>query len=155
MRGMGGPEGHIQEEGPVGPHALGVVHEPDGVVDEVLAHVVAAAGPPRGVDVVVVAGEGGAELVGLALEESVVAVEATLQRPLVEGPGRTGLLHRREVPFADGEGCVALVVEHLGEGCGVVGDVSGHVGEAGVEVRHGPHPDGVVVASGEQGGPGR
>ena len=68
---------------------------------------------------------------------------------MVHGSGGAAFFHRGEVPFADGEGCVAFVVEYFGERGGVVGDVSGHVGEAGVEVRHGSHADAVVVASGE------
>ena len=130
------------------------MHEADGVIDQVFADVVSVFGSAWGVDGVVVVGEGRAELVGFAFEESVVAVEAALQGPLVEGSRSAALFHWGEVPFADGEGCVAFVVEHFGEGGGVVGDVAGHVGEAGVEVRHGSHADGVVVASGEQCGSG-
>ncbi len=51
------------------------------------------------------------ELVGLALEEAVVPVEAALAGPLVVGPGGRGVLHRAEVPLAEREGGVALVAE--------------------------------------------
>ena len=78
MRGMGRPERHIQEERPVGSHAFGVVHEADGSIYQVFADVVSVFGPAWGFDGVVVVGEGGAELVGFAFEEPVVAVEAAL-----------------------------------------------------------------------------
>ena len=55
------------------------------------------------------------------------------------------------MPLADGERRVALVVQHLGHRRGVVGDLTGEVGEAAVHVRHAPHADGVVVAAGEEG----
>ena len=151
---MGRPEGQVQEERPVGTHALRVVHELDGAVHEVLGDVVAVLRLRRRVDEVVVVGERGAELVGLALEEPVEAVETPLEGPVVERPGRRALFHRGQMPFAHGEGGIALVVEDLGHGGGVTGDVAGHVGEAGVEVAHRPHADGVVVATGEQRGPG-
>jgi hypothetical protein len=79
--------------------------------------------------VVVVVHQVGVELVGLALEEAVEAVEAASQRPLVEGSGGRRLLHRAQVPLADREGGVALVAQHLGHGRGVVGDVAQHVGK--------------------------
>ena len=62
------------------------------------------------------------------------------------------MAHRCHLP--DGEGGVALVAEHLGHRGGVVGDVAAHVGVAAVEVGDRAHPDGVVVAPGQQRGPG-
>ena len=73
---VGGAEGQVHEVGPVGPDRRGVVHEPDGVVDQVLAEVVALVGPGGGLDGVVVVDQLGVELVGLAVEEAVEAVEA-------------------------------------------------------------------------------
>ncbi len=149
-----GPEGQIGEEGPVGTDGRGVVDEADGVVDQVLAQVVALVGGGRGLDAVVVVDQLGMELVGLALEEPVEAVEPPLAGPLVVGPGRRGVLHGAQVPLAHGEGGVALVPQHLGHGGGVVGDVAAHVGIAAVEVGERAHPHGVVVPPGEQRGPG-
>ena len=128
--------------------------EADGVVDQVLAQVVALVGGARRVDGVVVVDQLGVELVGLALEEPVVPVEAALARPLVVGAGGRGVLHGAQVPLAHGEGGVPLVAQHLGHGGGVVGDVAAHVRVAAVEVGDRAHPDGVVVPAGEQRGPG-
>ena len=126
----------------------------DGVVDQVLAQVVALLGGGGRLDVVVVVDQIGGELVGLPLEEAVEAIEAPLEWPLVERAGRRGVVHGAQVPLAHCEGGVALVAEDLGHGRGMVGDVPAHVRIAAVEVGDGPHPDGVVVAPGEQGGPG-
>ena len=154
VRGVHGAEGQVGEERPVGPDGHRVVDEPDGVVDQVLAQVVALLRGGRGLDVVVVVDEVGGELVGLALEEPVEAVEAALQRPLVEGAGRRRVLHGAQVPLAHRERGVPLVTEDLGHRRGVMGDVPAHVGVAAVEVGDGAHADGVVVAAGEQRGPG-
>ncbi len=148
--GVGGAEGQVEEEGPIGTDRLGVVDEPDGVVDEVLGEVVALLRGGRGLDHVVVVDELGVELVGLALHEAVEAVEAPLARPLVVGAGGGGVLHGAEVPLADREGRVALVAEHLGHGGGVVGDVAPHVRVAAREVGDRAHPHLVVVAPGQQ-----
>ena len=77
--------------------------ETDGVVDEVLAQVVAVLGRGRRLDVVVVVHQVGRELVGLPFEEPVEAVEAPLERPLVEGSGGGGALHgqRCHLPTAN------------------------------------------------------
>ncbi|CAB4674507.1 unannotated protein [freshwater metagenome] len=53
------------------------------------------------------------ELVCLAIEESVVAIETALKRPLLVGTGCGAVLHRAEVPFTESEGCVALVAQYL------------------------------------------
>ena len=58
------------------------------------------------------------------------------------------------MPLADHEGGVAGAVEHLGHRGRLVGDAAPHVGEPGAEVRDGPHAHRVVVAAGEQRGPG-
>ena len=156
---VGGTEGQVGEEGPVGPDALAVGDHAQRLVDQVLGQVVPVAGTvpsrvARRVDRVVVGHQLGVELVGLALEEPVEAVEAPGQWPLVERAGGRALLHRREVPLADAEGGVAGVVEDLGHGGGVVGDVAELVREPGAEVRHRPHAHGVWSPTREQRGPG-
>ena len=97
----------------------------------------------------------GVELVGLAFEEPVVAVEAALARPLVVRAGGRRILHAAQVPFAEGEGGVAPVAENLGHRGRMIGDVATHMGIATVEIGDGAHADGVVVTAGEQGGAGR
>ena len=81
-------EREVAEERAVGTHGARVVDELDRVVDQVLAQVVAVLGARGRVDAVVVVGEVGGVLVGLAFEEPVEAVEPALQRPLVVRAGR-------------------------------------------------------------------
>ena len=139
MRGVGGTERQVGEERPVGAHRLRVVHEADGVIDEVLGEVVPLLDRARRLDPVVVVRELGVELVGLPVEEAVVPVEPALQGPLVVGAGGRRALHGGEVPLADRERRVALVAQDLGDRRRVVRDVTGHVGEAGDEVRDRSH----------------
>ena len=148
-------EGQIGEEGAIGPDRLCVVDEADRAVDQVLAQVVPLFGLSGRRDRMVVVDELGMELIGLPLEEAVVAVEAALAGPLVVGSGRGGVLHGAEVPLAECEGRVALVAEHLCHGRSAMGHRPAHVREAAVEVRDRAHPDGVVVPAGEQRGAGR
>ena len=54
------------------------MHEADGSIYQVFADVVSVFGPAWRFGGVVVVGEGGAELVGFAFEEPVVAIEAAL-----------------------------------------------------------------------------
>src|SRR5205814_5386333 len=98
VRRVAGPEAEVHEKGlrrvdgsRVGDHLL-------GLVDEVLGQVVALLPRARRVDLVVVADEGGRELVGLAAEEAIPALEATSQWPRGPGAGLVGLLFGCEVP---------------------------------------------------------
>ena len=138
VRGMGGAERDVREERAIGPHARGVGHHGEELVDQVFGEVVAVLRLARRCDEVVVADEFGMELVGLAFEEAVEPVEAAGEWPLVERSRRRALFHRGEVPLADTERGVALLAQHLGNGGGMVADVAEHVGEAGAEVRHAP-----------------
>ena len=101
------------------------LHHADGLVGQVLAQVVAVLGPARRLDVVVVVDQIGGPLVGLALQEAVVALEARGQRPA----GRTGPAAERsprgaQVPLADGQGGVAGVAQHPGQRGGRLGDAA-------------------------------
>ena len=152
---MRGARREIEEERAVRPDRLRVVHEADGPVHQVLGQVVSLFGAPRLVHRVIVVDQLGMELVGLAVEEAVEPVEAALERPLVIGTRRRGVLHLAQMPLADRERRVPLVAQHLGHRRGVVRDVTAHVREAGAEVRQGPHPDLVMVPARQQGRPGR
>ncbi len=99
---------------------------------------------------VVIAHQVGVELVGLALEETVEAVEAPAERPLIEGPGGRALLHAGQVPLADAERGVAVVREHLRHRGRIVGDMPQHVGEPGAKVGNRPHADRVGRAAGQE-----
>ena len=106
-------------------------------------------------DVGVVTHQLGGVLVGLGVEESVVAVEAAPERPAVERAGRAGLGESGDVPLADEVVAVAVRAQQLGE-CRDVGvDLAAVAGEPAVEVGEAAHADRVVVASRQQRRPRR
>ena len=82
------PEREVQEEGLARCPLLLVLHHADGLVGQVLAQVVALLGPARRLDVVVVADQVRGPVVGVALQEPVVALEPEAERPGVEGSRR-------------------------------------------------------------------
>ena len=151
---MAGAEGDPRQPRLVGHAGQVVLQEPDRAVGDVGAEVVAVLERARGVDVVVVVHQLGRVLVGLGVEEAVVAVEAPLQGPAVVGPGRAGLGQRRHVPLAGGVAAVAVGGEQLGERARLAGDLAPVAGVPGVEVRQAADPGVVVVATGEQRRPG-
>ena len=118
--GVHGAQGEVRKERSVGTNRLAVTDKEESLVHEVLGEVVALCGSLRWIDTVVVVSEVGGELVRLTVEESVEAVEAALQRPLVVGTGCRGRLHGTEVPLTNGEGGVTLVAQHFTDGAGVV-----------------------------------
>lgn len=124
------------------------------MVDQVCGQVVAVLRCRGRVNVVIVVSQFGVELVGFGAEKSVEAVEALLQRPVVEGACGGGVLDGVEVPLADGAGGVMIGAEQFGDGGGAAGDAGALVWEAAVEVGDGAHADGVRVAPGEQRGAG-
>ncbi len=95
------------------------------------------------------------ELVGLALQEAVVAVEPARQRPLVEWASDRRLFHRRQVPLADDEGRIAVRPQHLRDRAGALRHRAGAVRKAGVPVGEPAHADRVMVAPGQQRRPRR
>ncbi len=149
------PEREVQEEGLARRPLLLVLHHADGLVGQVLAQVVALLGPPGRLDVVVVADEVRGPVVGVALQEAVVALEAEAERPGVEGPGGRALPAWGEVPLADGHRRVAGVAQQPGERGGRLGQAGVVAGEGQRDVGQEAHPDGVVVAPGEERCPGR
>ena len=153
--GVHGPEGEVEEEGLPRRRLLLVQDVADGGRGQVLAQVVTVLRAARRVDVVVVADQVGRPVVGVALEEAVVALEPHPERPAVEGAGGRPLPARREVPLADGQGAVAGVAQQAGEGRRALGQPGGVAGVAHRQVGQKAHPHRVVVASGEERGPGR
>jgi hypothetical protein len=103
----------IQEE------RLGIVDDPhvsdtrDGLIDEILGEVVAVGDRCRRLNQMIVSDQRRGELVGLAGHESVEALEAATERPALPRRRRMAFVLRGEVPFPDGEGCVALRQQHL------------------------------------------
>ena len=146
-------QAHVQKERLVGSDHLLGADEVDRGVDNVLGQVITLA--VRGLDVVVVQGELRMPLAGLALQETIEAIEAALQRPLVEGARGRGFEGRGQVPLAGRESVVALQPQHLGQRAGTARDAPAHTRKAQVPVGQPAHADRVVVAPGEQGGPRR
>ena len=153
--GVAGARAEIEEERLVGVGGLQVGDELDRAVGDVRAEVVAVLPRPRRRHAMAVVHERGRELVRLAAEEAVEAVEAAPQRP--PGPRRAevALVVRREVPLADRVRAVAERPEHLGEKAVLLADAGVIPGEAGGEVGDPAHADAVVVAPGEDAGAGR
>ena len=149
------PSAKYRKNGLPGRALLLVLHHADGLVGQVLAQVVALLGPARRLDVVVVADEVRRPVVGVALQEPVVALEAEAERPGVEGPGGRALPPGCEVPLADGQGGVAGVTQQAGERGGRLGQAGVVAGEGQRDVGQEAHPDRMVVAPGEERGPGR
>ena len=136
----------------VGPAELAEVG--DGVVRQVGLQVVALLGRPRRLDVVGVAHQVGRPLVRLTVEEPVVPVEALTGRPHPVGAGVT-LVAGHEVPLADAEGGVAVGPQDLGERPRGLREVARVPGKVRRQVGQHAHADAVMVAAGEQAGPGR
>ena len=122
----------------------------DGLVDQVLAEVVAGLVRAGRVDGRVVAHQFGRVLVGLGVHEAVEAVEAAAQRPAVVGAARARLRQRRHVPLAQHRGAPAVRAQHLGDGAGLLGDLAAVARKAAVEVGQAAHAHRVVVAPAEQ-----
>ena len=139
----------VEEDWPIGTDRLRVMNELDCLVRHVLGEVIALLGAARGLDVMVVVGQLWREMIGLALQEPIEPVEATLKRPVVEGSRGRGVRHLAEMPLADAERRVPLVAQHLGYRRRLRRNFPCHVRESGVEVGHSAHSDTVVIAAGQ------
>ncbi len=95
MRGMGRAEGQVEEHRSIGADADRVGVHRERSIDQILREVVTVLWCRRGSDHVVVGDQIGMELVGLAVQETVEAIEAATEGPLIEGSGRRALLDRR------------------------------------------------------------
>jgi hypothetical protein len=125
------------------------------VVGEVGCQVVAVLPRAGGGDPVVVLDERWRELVRLAGEEAVVALEAPSERPALARRAEVRLVLGGEVPLPDGVGGVPARDEHLGEEAVLVRDAGVVAGEAGGEIDDPAHAVRVVVAAGEHARAGR
>jgi hypothetical protein len=85
MGSMRRSESEIHEERTIGTDRKGIVHEADRLVDKVLGEVIAVLRACWRIDEVIVVDQFGVELIGLSVEETVVAIETPLKRPLVVG----------------------------------------------------------------------
>ena len=126
----------------------------DGLVDQVLREMVAFFGRLLRLDLVVVVDQFRVILVRVAAQEAVEALESAAQRPAVVRPGRRHLVARRQVPFADGVGVVAVLQQDLREVAVLEGDHPVAAGITGGALGDAGHAVGVVVAPGHQAGAG-
>ncbi len=126
----------------------------DGVVGQVRIEVVALLRGGRGLHVGVVTDQVRCPLVGLAVEEPVVAIETLTERPHLERPD-IALVPGGQVPLADAEGRVPLLTQDVRCGGGVLRELTAVRGEVRGQVREHPHADAMVVATRQQAGPRR
>ncbi len=146
MRGMGRTKGDVGEERTVGTDALAVVDHLQQLIDEVLGDVVAVVGARGRINVAVVSNQFGVELVGFSLQETVVAVEAPGERPLIERAGSRDVLGGGQMPLADTEGGIALGVKDLSDRGRRVRDVPQLMRKSRPPIRHTTHPHRVLRA---------
>jgi hypothetical protein len=99
VRGMGRTEAEMQIEGLLRVGLLAVGDERDGLVDQILAQVVALLGLLRRLDLMVVVDEIGIPLARVAAEEAVEALEASAERPAVVRARGGLLVARRQMPL--------------------------------------------------------
>ncbi|MNQ98269.1 hypothetical protein D3C85_1139530 [compost metagenome] len=91
---------------------------------------------------------------GFPGQETVEVLEPVARRPGIERAGCSGVEGRGVVPFAEGGGAVAILLEHLGHGRRTLGDFSGIAVPVGGQFGDHAVADAVVVAPGQQGGAG-
>jgi len=152
VRGAGG---QVAEERLAGGGLLLVPDHRDRLVDQVLGEVVALLGGAGRLHLGVVADQLGRPLVGLGAEEAVVALEPEAERPPVERPGRGVLPLRGQVPLPHGHRVVAVVAQHPRQRGGAARDPAVVAREPQRRLLGHAHPDRMVVAAGQQRGPGR
>ena len=70
-------------------------------------------------------------LIALTWQETMEALKPFAQRPAVERATGRDLAGGRKMPFANAEGVVAMVLEHLGKECGGARQVGVGAGKAG------------------------
>ena len=121
------------------------MNELNGFVDQIFAEVIALGSSCSRIDSMVVVDQIGSELIGLSVEESIEAIETTLQWPRVIRACSRRLVHRTQMPFPKCERRVADVAKHLGHRRHVLGNPPGHMRIARVEVRDAAHAHGVMV----------
>ena len=110
VRGAGG---EIHEERLVGGDLFGVGDHRLGLVDQVGRQVVALLRCLLRFNLGVVADKFRVVLVGVAAQETIIALEPATQRPTIVRAGRRHRLLRGQVPFADAVGVVALLQQDL------------------------------------------
>ena len=150
---VAGGECDVEEEGPVGIGGHQLPQPLAGLIHDVFRQVIAL--PPGRLDPLVARDQFRVPLVRLARHKAVEAVETPLQGPVVVGAGGTGLVDGPQVPLARSKRLVSVRTQHLRQVGRLAGSESPGVGKAIDHLRHPAHADAVMVAAGEQAGPGR
>src|SRR5262249_56311511 len=135
----------IEEEWLLGRRLVQVLHGANRLVGEVLGQMVAVLGRARRLDEPVVAHQLRGPLVGVAVQEAVVALEAEAERPALERTGRALLPARRQVPLADRDRGVARVPQESWQRARRARDAAVVTGEADGDVGEESHAAGLVV----------
>ena len=125
----------------------------DGLIGQVGVEVVPLFRGGRRLDIGLVPDELGSPLVGLTVEKPVVVVETNPGGPCLVRPCGP-LVSGGEVPLAHREGGPSIGSHVLGQGAGRVRDLAGVAGEVDGQVSEHAHPNPMVIAPGEQAGPG-
>ena len=156
VRGVRRARGEVHEERLVGHERLLLAHPLDRLVGHVLGEVVALLGRLLRLDRRRALVERRVVLVRLAADEAVEVLEtAAAGRPGVEGPHRARLPDRHLVALAELRRRVAVQLQGLRQRRTRVGADRVVAGRRRRELGDDAHPDRVVVAAGQQGGPRR
>ena len=143
----------VHQERLVGGEGLVLVEPGERLVHHVLGEVITFV--VGRLDGVVVFDQPRFPLRGFTGEEAVEVLKSVAVRPAVLGADRRGLSGGRVVPFAEGRGVVAVLLEHLGDGGGRLGDDAGVAVEGDRTLGDRAGTDAGVVAPGKQRGTGR
>ncbi len=152
---VGRSQSPVQEERLLSSGVLLVEHVANGVVGQILGEVVPLLGPSRRVDVVVVADQVRSPVIGVALQEAVVALEAESERPPVERPCQRPFPPGYEVPLAHRHGVVAGVAQDAGQRGRRCREASVVAGEGQRHVDEESHSHRMVVPPRQEARPGR
>ena len=153
VRGMARSRSEQHEPRCVGRSHLMAREELDRSIGEILGEVIAGCPGARCGDVAVVANQFRRVLVGLGVEEAVIAIEATAKRPPVERAARSGFGQAHDVPLAHHVVAVAVRAKHLRDGRDGRVELASITGKARIEIGEAAHADAVMVVAGEEAGP--
>ena len=148
QRRVGGAERQIHEEGTAGVGLLLVANVGNGVIDQIFRQMIA--GTLGRIDEMIVLHQQRRPLVGLAAQKAVIFFKTHAERPVIERPRRGVGGVGREVPFAQGHGVVAILLQHFGDRAGALGDRSIAAGIARRGLGDRGEADLVMVAAGQQ-----
>ncbi len=142
---MARPHRQIEKIGSLGRGGFVILDVVNGLIDQVFGQMIVVAG--RCFDRLIVAVELGIPLIGKGALEAVPPIKTASERPVRKGAGCAHFLHGRQVPFADGDGPVAVISKNFGKrGC-PAGHKAAIAGKPGRPFRNCAHADGVGVPS--------